>query len=146
MTVHILVPMDSSTKAKRALNYALLMHPDAHCTVLHVIDYIEESYSAQARIGGEKLLEGVQERAEKLFEDAATIADEHGVEIDTATAVGDPAREIVDYTEDHDVNLIVIGSHGRSPMSHILLGSVAETVTRRTQVPGTVVRLWSDDI
>ncbi|MFW5905368.1 MAG: universal stress protein [archaeon] len=140
MTVHILVPMDGSPMAERALDHALSLHPDARCTVLHVIDYIEESYSARALIGGEKLRERAQARAENLFEDAAAIADEHGAEIDTATAIGDPAREIVDYAEDHDVALIVIGSHGRSPMSRILLGSVAETVTRRAPVPVTVVR------
>lgn len=140
MTVHILVPMDSSPMAKRALDHALSMHPDAHCTVLHVIDYIEESYSARALLGGEKLRERAQERAEKLFAEAEAIADEHGVEIDTSTAVGDPAREIVDYAAEQDVDLIVIGSHGRPPMSRILLGSVAETVTRRAPVPVTVVR------
>ena len=140
MTVHILVPMDSSPMAKRALDHALSIHPDVHCTVLHVVDYIEESYSARALLGGEKLRERAQKRAENLFEDAALIADEHGVAIDTATTVGDPAREIVQYAEDHEIDLIVIGSHGRSPMSRILLGSVAETVTRRAPVPVTVVR------
>ena len=140
MTVHILVPMDSSPMAKRALDHAVTIHPDAHCTVLHVVDYIEESYSARALIGGEELQERAEKRAEKLFEKADAIADDHGVEIDTESVVGDPAREIVDYAEEHDVDLIVIGSHGRSPMSRILLGSVAETVTRRAPVPVTVVR------
>ncbi|MEF8884581.1 MAG: universal stress protein [Haloarculaceae archaeon] len=140
MTVHILVPMDGSPMAKRALEHALSMHPDARFTVLHVIDYIKESYSARALVGTDELRERAEERAEELFEEAERIADEHGAEVDTLTAVGDPSREIVACAEDRDVDQVVIGSHGRSPMSRILLGSVAETVTRRAPVPVTVVR------
>lgn len=140
MTAHILVPMDRSPMAKRALEHAVSMHPDAEFTVLYVIDYIEESYSARALVGTDELRERAEERAADLFEEAAEIADEQGVEIETQTAVGDPSREIVAYAEEHDVDQIVIGSHGRSPMSRILLGSVAEKVTRRAPVPVTVVR------
>jgi len=140
MTVHILVPIDGSPMAKQALEHALSMHPDAQFTILYVIDYIEESYSAWALVGADKLRERAEERAEELFEEAEDIAEEHSVEIETRTAVGDPSREIVAYAEDHDINQIVMGSHGRSPMSRILLGSVAEDVTRRAPVPVTVVR------
>ncbi|WP_128226442.1 universal stress protein [Halobacteriaceae archaeon SHR40] len=140
MTVHILVPMDRSPMAKRALEHAVSLHPDAEVTVLYVIDYIEESYSARALVGTDELRERADERATELFEAAAEIADGHGVEIETRTAVGDPSREIVAFADDHDIDQIVIGSHGRSPMSRILLGSVAETVTRRAPVPVTVVR------
>lgn len=140
MTDHLLVPMDSSPMAKRALEHALSTRPDARVTVLYVIDYIEESYSARALIGTEKLRERAQQRAEQLFEEATEIADEFDESIETEAVVGDPAREIVAYAEDHDIDQIVIGSHGRSPMSRILLGSVAEDVTRRAPVPATVVR------
>ncbi|AXG06368.1 universal stress protein [Haloplanus rubicundus] len=140
MTDHLLVPMDSSPMAKRALEHALSTRPDARVTVLYVIDYIEESYGARALIGTEKLRDRAQQRAEELFEEATEIADEFDEAIQTETVVGDPAREIVAYAEDHDIDQIVIGSHGRSTMSRILLGSVAEDVTRRAPVPVTVVR------
>lgn len=140
MTVHILVPMDRSPMAKRALEHAVSMHPDARFTVLYVIDYIEESYGARALVGSDELRDRAEDRATDLFEEAVEIADEQGVKIDTESVVGDPSREIVAYAEEHDIDQIVIGSHGRSPMSRILLGSVAETVTRRAPVPVTVVR------
>ena len=140
MTDHLLVPMDSSPKAKQALEHALSTRPDARITVLYVIDYIEESYSARALVGTEKLRKRAKQRAEDLFEEATEIADGFDEEIETETVVGDPAREIVAYADEHDVDQIVIGSHGRSPMSRILLGSVAEVVTRRAPVPVTVVR------
>ncbi len=140
MTVQILVPMDSSPMAKRALEHALSMHPDAQFTVLHVIDYIEESYSARALVGTEKLRERAEERAEKLFEETQEIAESRDQKVETESVVGDPSREIIRYAREHDVDQIVMGSHGRSPMSRILLGSVAEDITRRAPVPVTVVR------
>jgi len=54
--------------------------------------------------------------------------------------VGRPTKVIVEYADDHDIDQIVMGSHGRSGMSRILLGSVAEIVVRRASVPVTVVR------
>lgn len=140
MPVNILVPMDDSPMAKRALEHAVSMYPDARITVLHVINYIEESYSSRALVGPEKLKERGRERSEELFERAESIAEEHGTDIETESVVGDPSREIVAYAEDTDVDQIVMGCHGRSPMSRVLLGSVAETVSRRAPVPVTIVR------
>ena len=140
MTDHILVPMDSSPMAKRALEHALSTRPDARVTVLYVIDYIEESYSARALVGTEKLRERAQQRAEKLFKEATEIADEFDEAIETETVVGDPAREIVAYAEDHDIDQIIIGSHGRDEASPFLLGSVTETVVFRSPVRVLLVR------
>jgi nucleotide-binding universal stress UspA family protein len=51
-----------------------------------------------------------------------------------------PARAIVDYAEEHDVAHTVVGSHGRTGVTRVLLGSVAENVMRRAPCPVTVVR------
>ena len=140
MTLHVLVAMDRSPMAERALEHALTVYPEAEVTVLYVIDYIEESYSARALVGSEELHERARGHAEERFETAREMADEHGTEVETRTTVGDPAREIVDYARDHDVDVVVVGSHGRDTLSRILLGSVAESVVRRAPVPVTVVR------
>ncbi len=66
---------------------------------------------------------------------------ESGVEsVERVIEVGRPTKVIVEYADEHDINQIVMGSHGRSGMSRILLGSVAEIVVRRASVPVTVVR------
>jgi nucleotide-binding universal stress UspA family protein len=54
--------------------------------------------------------------------------------------VGRPFEEIVRYAKVHDVDLIVIGSHGRRGLSHLLLGSVAERVVRTAGCPVLTVR------
>ncbi|MFC7167526.1 universal stress protein [Halospeciosus flavus] len=139
----ILIPYDSSEQSTHALEYALEEFQSDEIVLLHVIDPIEAGYTAQATVPGysEEWYEQAQEEAEQLFENAQETADEYGVELaDTATEVGRPSRTIVDYAEENDIDHIVMGSHGRSGVSRVLLGSVAEAVVRRSPMPVTIVR------
>jgi nucleotide-binding universal stress UspA family protein len=52
-----------------------------------------------------------------------------------ATAVGEPAVEIVAYAAEQGVHLLVLGTHGRTGLEHALLGSIAERVVRRARCP-----------
>lgn len=140
MIDHVLVPMDHSPLARRALEHALEVHPDASVTVVHVVDYVEESYSAEVLVGPEELRERAEARTDDLFETARELAADHDVAVETVTRFGDPARTIVDYVDEADVDLVVIGSHGRSLLSRILLGDTADRVVQRAPVPVTVVR------
>lgn len=140
MLDHVLVPMDHSPLARRALEHALEVHPSAAITVLHVVDYVEESYGAELLVGPEELESRAEERTEALFEAARKLAAEAGTTVSTVSRFGDPARTIVEYAETTDVDLVVIGSHGRSFISRILLGDTADAVVHRAPVPVTVVR------
>jgi len=143
MTKTILVPIDGSPQSERALEHALSEFPDAEVTVLNVIDPAAAAYDspmAAGPVGVEEWYENAEEAAEEIFETAREMAEEYGKDIDTATEVGQPARTITDYAEDEAFDQIVIGSHGRSGVTRILLGSVAETVVRRAPCPVTVVR------
>jgi len=142
--MNVLVPMDYSELSNEALRTTLSLHPDADVTVLHVLDW----HASDIGPGGwgdspgtfDQWLEGAREHAEELFEDAREIADEYDTEIDTDTAVGEDARKIVEYVEDNDVDMVIMGSHGRSATSRVLLGSTSETVARRAPVPVLLVR------
>ncbi|GKZ12991.1 universal stress protein [Haladaptatus sp. T7] len=136
----ILVPLDGSEQATEALSYTFSEFPDADITVINVIDPIDVGYTSTVGMPGysEEWYEESKENANALFEEARELADEHGVTLTTKTEVGQPAQTIVDYAEEFDQ--IIMGSHGRSGVSRILLGSVAETVVRRSSVPVTVVR------
>ncbi len=96
-------------------------------------------YGGDTAYNVERALELEEEKAEALFESARGTADEHGVTITTETASGPAARSIVEFADEHDVDGIIIGSHGRSGVSRVLLGSVAERVVRRATPPVTVV-------
>jgi nucleotide-binding universal stress UspA family protein len=115
-------------------------HPQARLTILYVIDYVEESYTAELLVGSDALRGRAEDRAEDLLADAREVTRDHGGAVTTETVYGKPAREIVDYADDHEVDVIILGSHGRSGVSRVLLGSVAQAVVQRASVPVTVVR------
>jgi nucleotide-binding universal stress UspA family protein len=135
-----LVALDDSPQAQRALEYALSVHDGDEFVLVHVIDY-SESITDPGR-GGRGRLEGwyqkATEDAEELFAEAKERMDDD-VSVATVTRDGKPAGEILDCADEHDVDQIVMGSHGRTGVARVLLGSVAEQVVRRSACPVTVV-------
>ncbi len=81
-----------------------------------------------------------ENRAEGILERAREQAAAYDHDLETEQVIGSVSRSIVDYVEGSDVDHVVIGSHGRTGASRILLGSVAENVARRSPVPVTIVR------
>ena len=140
MSEDVLVPYDGSEPATDALTYALERFPDAAVTVLYVVQVPESYWSAFG--GREDRLPGYEEaveRGETLLEDAAETAAGADREIETDLETGEPHRVIVDRAAEA-FDAVVIGSHGRTGVSRVLLGSVAEKVVRRAPVPVVVVR------
>ncbi|MFC7214865.1 universal stress protein [Saliphagus sp. GCM10025334] len=144
MQDRILVPVDGSDRAADALEFAFEEHPDATIVALHVIDpadlYGAPGLEGGAMINYEEIHRQSKERGETLLGNVDEKAADRGVDCETELVVGRVARSIIDYAEENPVEQIVIGSHGRRGASRILLGSVAETVARRSPVPVTIVR------
>ncbi|WP_323675627.1 universal stress protein [Halorubellus sp. PRR65] len=142
MSVHVLVAYDDSTQADRALEFALEAFPDATVTLLTVIDPADAGSRRRLSLPplGDQWLDRAREDASDTLDDTAARVRDADVDVDTTIEVGRPANTIVGYAEEHDVDHVVMGSHGRSGVTRILLGSVAETVIRRSSVPVTVAR------
>ncbi len=138
--MNVLVPLDDSDPARAAVEHAVSEYPGASITVLHVIDPNMATYGDGGVYAYESMIEIRENAAEELFEEVGEIASDHDGELNAEIVVGHPAREIVDFADEHGSDHIVIGSHGRSGAGRILLGSVAERVTRRATVPVTIVR------
>ena len=142
----VLVPLDDSPMAQHALEQALADYPDADLHLLHVIDFVDAGYAASpdAGMGGylDEWEEAARDRADKLFEDATSTAEAAGFagDVHTTVEIGPPSRTIVEYASEHDIDYVVMGCHGRSGVSRVLLGSVAESVVRRSPCPVLVVR------
>jgi nucleotide-binding universal stress UspA family protein len=142
MAPRILVAFDESPQAIAALRHALSTYPDAELHVLHVTDPREWS-GMDASGGGfysAEMYERARESAGELLEEAASIAAEYDAEVTTVTQEGRADRAIVRYAEEHDVDHVVLGSHGRRGFSRFLLGSVAERVARRSPGSVTIIR------
>lgn len=144
MTKHVLVPIDDSERSTDALEHALEEYPDERLTALHVINpqqfYAATGIEGSITADAEQVRENFEDQAERLLEEVRSTASDRGIELETDIATGRVADSIVSYIDEHDVDHVVMGSHGRSGASRILLGSVAETVVRRSPVSVTVVR------
>ena len=141
MPATVLVAFDGSPLSERALTYAIETFPDAHITSVYVINPADSVIDVEA--GGlpvaEDWYENAKEEATRIHTTATDLAAERNGGLDTVTEVGKPARAILEYAADNDIDQIVMGSHGRSGIDRLLLGSVAERVTRRTRIPVTVI-------
>ena len=132
--------MDGTPPSKAALEHALAMHEDAEIIVLHVVETVPRTTGAT----GEPMAFNVQdekaeEHASQLFDEAQRIADGYGIDLTTVTEIGKPARTIIKFAGERGVNHIIIGSHGRTGVSRLLFGSVAEQVVRQAPAPVTIV-------
>ena len=138
---HVLVPTDGSEQAEAALEYTLTEFPDADVTVLTVVDLPFES--AHDDVEGtylEAIRDDFDERAEEILASAVAVGDDHGASLETERIYGEPTSDIVEYALEEGVDQIVMGSHGRSLAARLFVGTVAETVARRSPRAVTLVR------
>jgi nucleotide-binding universal stress UspA family protein len=141
MAQRILVAFDESSQAAAALRHALSTYPDAEIHVLHVSDPREwMTTDGLSSYYSDTVRERSLESARELLDEAAAIAAEYDTEVTTESGEGRPARAVVRYAEEHDIDHVVLGSHGRRGLARFLLGSVAERVTRRSPTSVTVIR------
>ncbi|MFC5367149.1 universal stress protein [Salinirubrum litoreum] len=130
----ILVPTDGSECAHTAVDHAgdLARAVDATLHIVYVVEEGQVLDGDRAR----RLRETLEEIGETALE-AALGRVQSSTYLSTATAIltGPPSFEIVRYAADHDVDCIVMGTHGRKGVRRILLGSVTERVVRRADVP-----------
>jgi len=135
----ILVPTDGSGGAEAAVGPAVDVARtyDARLHALSVIDTMAMGVDVRSGVIVESLEESAQSAVEAIDE-RATQASVSAVE--TAIEHGNPYRGIRSYVEEHDIDLVVMGTHGRSGIERYLLGSVAEKTVRTSPVPVMTVR------
>lgn len=139
MISRILVPMNDSEMAQRALKYALENHPNAEITVLTVVGGASAMGGAATGLAlSDDIEEAAQEKAKDVFESARQFAAEYDVEISTDVQVGHPVRAILNRASEFDA--VVIGSHSGSLTDRLFVGNVAQKVFRRSPIPVIVVR------
>lgn len=132
---NILIPTDFSEPAMAATQHALeLARPfGAKVHLLYVID--EPSFQIHGFGGYIPGREEFEAYGDAGLESWIATEDEEGVEIVRVKEFGKTADKIVDYARETDIDLVVMGTHGRSPITRGLLGSVAESVVRRANCP-----------
>lgn len=138
----ILVPTDFSECSEAAVRYGAAL-AEAFGATLHLLSVIHDPYSRPWAAEGfaapiADLLADWEADARRRLAEAVPA----GIKSRTilATETGSPHLEIVRYAGRHEIDLIVLGTHGRGPLGHLLLGSVAERVVRSAPCPVMTVR------
>jgi nucleotide-binding universal stress UspA family protein len=145
MFTRILVPTDFSEPSDAALDYARAMAAKFGSTLqlLHVVEapFVSGPFASEVYVSE---MPAVQM---ELFEDAKarlghrlTPSDRARLHATSEIICGGSARSIIDYAAERGIDLIVMGTHGRSGMAHLLMGSVAEKVVRGAPCPVLTVR------
>jgi nucleotide-binding universal stress UspA family protein len=138
----ILVPSDFSECSDEAVRYGLELARrfDARLHLLHVVqDPVTQPYAVDGF--SVPLFEAVEDwRAQAEARLRAAVPENDRPRVTVASIVATPFAEILDYAAAHNVDLIVMGTHGRGGVSHMLLGSIAERIVRRAPCPVLTVR------
>jgi nucleotide-binding universal stress UspA family protein len=131
---NILLPTDGSEGMTAVIEHARDLAA-IHDGTVHVL-YVANTASL-SDLPMESSWEGVssalQQQGERAIEAATEILG--GQSVETRIIEGSPSKEITTYAEENDCDVIVMGTHGRSGVDRLLLGSVAERVVRSAQVP-----------
>ncbi|WP_123533029.1 universal stress protein [Halosimplex salinum] len=137
---HILVPTDGSDTAELAAGHALALSEafDATIHVLGAVDVDGEAGPFDAGGVDEEFVAELEADAEAAVASAAESMGDRPVE--TAVVDGDPAEAIDDYAVENGVDLVVMGTHGRTGISRVLTGSTSARVVRESRVPVVTVR------
>lgn len=145
MYQRILVPIDGSPTSERALQEAIKLA--AGSSVLRLVYVLEEIYTldaeAYAFVDYPALQEAMRNTGERVLAQGANKVKKSGSTVETAMldVSGERVASVIDgEAMKWGADLIVIGTHGRSGISRLLLGSVAEAVVRGTSVPVLLVR------
>jgi nucleotide-binding universal stress UspA family protein len=142
----ILVPVDFSGCSRLALSRAteLAKAFGATIDVLHVWEapaFVAPEAMVGVSGGTQTLADLARDHADTAMQEFVASAKTEGVPVgETFIKQGDPAKVIVETAENGNYDLIALGTHGRTGLSHLLLGSVAEKVVRRSRRPVLSVR------
>ncbi|WP_254537944.1 universal stress protein [Halomarina litorea] len=138
----ILVPTDGSDGARVAVDHALDLATTFDAR-LHALYVVNPMYASDLAV--ERVIDALTDVGERATDDIADRARAAGVECVTRVERGPAYRRIVEYVENNDVDLVVMGTHGRTGLDRYLLGSVTEKVVRLSPVPVLTVRMTDED-
>ena len=140
----ILVPTDFSEASKSALDFGKAM-AGAFGASLHLVHVMEDllahAWAAEIYVASmPQLRDEIEKESRQRLGQMLTGDELREFRVVTALLAGNPFLEIIRYAKAQNIDLIVMGTHGRGPIAHMLLGSVAEKVVRKSPCPVLTVR------
>ena len=140
----VLVPTDFSDASETALTYGRGV-AEAFGASLHLVHVMEDllahAWAAEVYVASApNLREEIEKESRQRLETMLPEAERERLHARVALLAGNPFIEVIRYAKAHDIDLIVMGTHGRGPIAHILLVIVAEKVARKSPCPVLTVR------
>jgi nucleotide-binding universal stress UspA family protein len=135
----ILVPLDGSGPSDAALDEAIELASAVDATV-HALYVVDERVLHATQLDAGGLVRAYEKEGERIVSKAADAGEDAGIDVVTAVEHGSPHRTILRYADDHDVDVVVMGTHGRRGLERYLIGSVTERVVRMADIPVLTVR------
>lgn len=139
----ILLPTDGSPGAEAAIDHAMHV-ANQNDAVVHAVHVIEITDLGDITEETEDLEAELRESSQELLTPILDAADNAEVEVVEAVIEGRPYEQLVEYVTENAIDMVVMGSHGKSGLSRVLLGSTAEKVVRHSPVPVLTVRTRED--
>ena len=142
----ILLPTDGSTGTDETVRHAMHAAERDGATV-HALSVVDSRiHRAAPDDSKEAVRDRLRDEAESAVTAVAAAAEERGVEVTTNVREGTPHRTIVEYAEETGVDLVTIGTHGRTGRDRLArLGSVTERVVENVSVPALVVHIDNEE-
>lgn len=136
---NVLAPVDGSSCGEYALGRGIDLAA-AEGAELHVLSVVETA-ALGTDIRSEIQIDSLEDRARRLVDEAAETAAAAGIEATTAVQFGSSIpKTIRSYVDDHDIDVVVVGTHGRTGFDRYVLGSVTEQLVRTCPVPVLTMR------
>ena len=142
MIKKILLPTDGSDRSMDAVRYAISMAKQTNASIL-VLSVVDERFNSIETAPDPVVFmdSAFMESAKTYVELAENEIKKEGISVDKSVRIGIPAVEIVKEGERSEIDLIIMGSHGRTGLQSALLGSVTMSVIHRnTSIPILIVR------
>ncbi len=140
----ILCPVDFSDSSDHALKYAIALAQSYEATLklLHVVQPPLMSVPGDPMVPefSSEVMEDIAAASQRRLDEIADTTRESVPNVETEIATGSPFVEIITVAKDQNVDLIVIGTHGRTGLAHVMIGSVAEKVVRKAPCPVLTVK------
>jgi len=142
----ILVPTDGSKGTNRAVDHALDI-ADKYDATVHALYVVNTSaYSTlPSDSNWESITAALEDEGEKATQEIARRLGDADVGVKKEVAEGVPHKRILGYAEENEVDMIVMGTHGKTGLDRLLLGSVTEKVVRASEIPVLTVRMLEDE-
>jgi universal stress protein A len=138
----ILYPVDFSEYTDEILEYAVAVAKkfDGELHLLHVIPNLNYFTPYESFLTPENLVAVEQSIVGEVNRDLAKITKKIDIPVKEAIRTGITFVEIIDYVKTENIDLVIMGTHGRSGIEHVLIGSVAEKIVRKAPCPVMTIR------